>query len=85
MAPFTQATIVEHFEFVGNNERNDAVGQTFLKHKQTTHTAVAVLKGMNPFEANMKIEDVFFYRQVYASKSTTKVYIFADIGKKWDV
>ena len=54
-----ETAIVEHLEFIGNDKRNDSVGQTFLKHDQTAHSPVAVLKRMNLLESDMEIEDMF--------------------------
>lgn len=56
-----ESAVIEQLEFVGNDKRYDAVGQAFLKHNQTAHTPVAVLKRMNLLEAYMEIEDVFQY------------------------
>ena len=61
MSPFVESAVIEQFEFIGNDKRYNAVGQTFLKHDQTAHTPVAVLKRMNLLEAYMEIEDVFQY------------------------
>ena len=44
--PFVQSSIIEHLQFVRDNERNDVVVQTFLEHYQTPDSAVAVLKGV---------------------------------------
>lgn len=58
MPPLAQATIVEHFQLIGNDKRNDAVGQTFLEHQQT-----AVRSEMPYFSANCETEIyfIFFY------------------------
>ena len=58
MSPFSQSTIVEHLEFVCDNERHNAICQAFLEHQQPPNSAVSILKRMNLFEANMKIKDV---------------------------
>ena len=57
MAPFAQATIVEHLQFVGNDEWHDATTQTLLEHHETPHTAIAVLERMNLLEADMKVDN----------------------------
>jgi hypothetical protein len=31
MAPLVEAAVIEHLQFVGNNEWHDIAGQTFLK------------------------------------------------------
>ena len=61
MSPFMESAVIEQLEFIGNDKRNNAVGQAFLKHNQAAHTPVAVLKRMNLLEAHMEIEDVFQY------------------------
>ena len=58
MSPFAQSTIVEHLEFVCNNEGHDTASQTLLKHHKTPHTTIAVLEGVNLLEADMKVENV---------------------------
>ena len=40
MAPLFQATIIEHFEFIGYNERGNAICQTFFEQKQTANTTI---------------------------------------------
>ena len=57
--PLIQTSIVEQLEFVSNDERYDIVCQTFLEHQQATYAAITVLKGMNPLEAYMEIDNVF--------------------------
>ena len=40
VAPLFQATIIEHFEFIGYNERGNAICQAFLEQKQTANTTI---------------------------------------------
>ena len=40
MSPLFQATIIEHFEFIGYNERGNAICQTFFEQKQTANTTI---------------------------------------------
>ena len=45
---FLQSTVIEHFQIALNNEWNNIVFQTLLKHNQSSHSVVAVLERMNP-------------------------------------
>ena len=45
---FLQSTVIEHFQIALNNEWNNIVFQTLLKHNQSSHSAVAILERMNP-------------------------------------
>ena len=44
--PFTQATVVEHLQIVGDDEWHDTSPETFLKHQEPPYPSVAILKGM---------------------------------------
>ena len=59
VSPFSKDSIIVHFQFVSNDERNDVVSQTFLEHQQTTNSAIAILERMNLFETDVKIQDIF--------------------------
>ena len=50
--------VVEHLQFVGNNEGHDATSKTLLEHQKATYTTITVLEGMDTLEANMEVEDV---------------------------
>jgi hypothetical protein len=59
VAPFTETAVVEHLEFIRDDEGDYFVGQTFLEHQQTTYSAIAVLERMNALEVYVESEDVF--------------------------
>ena len=63
VSPFFKSSIIVHFQFVSNDERNDVVSQTFLEHQQTTNSAIAILERMNLFETDVKIQDIFISLQ----------------------
>lgn len=54
VAPFTQSSVVEHLQLVGNDEGNDAALETLLEHDEASDTAVAVLKRMDALKTYMK-------------------------------
>lgn len=54
----TQAAVVEHFEFVCNDKRNNAAIEALLEHDKAPHAAIAVLKRMDAFKAYMQVKDV---------------------------
>lgn len=56
--PLLQASVVEHLEVVGDDERNDAGRQTLLEHHESSDTAVAVLKRVDALETLVQVEDV---------------------------
>ena len=58
VAPFAQAAVVEHFEFVCNDKRNNAAIEALLEHDKAPHAAIAVLKRMDAFKAYMQVKDV---------------------------
>ena len=43
--------------FIVDDERVDLVTQTLLQHEKSTQTAVVVLKGANPFEVYVEVQD----------------------------
>ena len=57
--PLTQSSVVEHFQFVGNDKGNVPVVQTLLEHQQSPYTAIAVLKGMDSLKTHMEAKNVF--------------------------
>ena len=59
MPPLTQATIIEHLQFVGDDEGNDTTTQALFKHDETTYTPITVLERVNLLETDMIIEDIF--------------------------
>lgn len=50
-----QPSIVEHFEFVGNDEWHNVIGKTLLEHHQTSNTTVSVLKWVNALKALVQV------------------------------
>ena len=59
VVPLAQAAVVEHLQFVGDDEGNDTVCQAFLEHEEATHAPVAVLERMNALETHVEVENVF--------------------------
>ena len=58
MPPFSQTSIIEHLQIIGNNEWNDIIGQTLLEHELSTNTAITNLERMNLFKAYMEIKNI---------------------------
>ena len=56
--PFSQSPIIEHLKFVGNDEWHNACIEALLEHHKPSHSAIAVLKGVDALEADMKVENV---------------------------
>ena len=59
VTPFAEAAIIEELQIVCDDEGDDGVGEAFLEHDEATHTAIAILEGMNLLEADVEVEDVF--------------------------
>jgi len=59
MPPLTQTSVIEHLQFVGDDERNDTTAQALLKHDETPNASITILERVYLLEANMKIENVF--------------------------
>lgn len=57
--PFAQASVVEHLQFVGDDERYNAVTEAFLEHYKTPYAPVAVLKRMDGLKPVVEIQYVF--------------------------
>ena len=55
--PFVQTAIIKPFEGIVNDERKNARTETFLEHDQPPNPAIAVLKRMDRFKADMEIEN----------------------------
>lgn len=70
--PFGDASVIEEFEFFGDDEGRDVVPEAFLEEKEPADSAVAVLKGVDFFKAHMKVEDVVerdgFFRVVFGEE-----------------
>ena len=56
--PVLEATVVEHLELIRNYKGNYVMPKTFLEHNQAANTTVSILKGVNGFKANVKIQDI---------------------------
>ena len=54
--PLFQTAIVEHFMPVIDDKGDDPVAEALFEQDQPADAPVAVLKGMDPLEANMKIQ-----------------------------
>lgn len=59
VAPFVEAAIIEELEFFGDDEGDNVVGEAFLEHYQAADSSVAVLEGVDAFELDVEVEDVF--------------------------
>ena len=59
MAPLTQTSVIEHLQFVSDDEGNNATAQTLLEHNKTPHTTITILERVNLFETDMKVKDIF--------------------------
>ena len=59
VAPFMQTSVVEHLQFIGDDEGHDMIGQALLKHQQATYSAIAILEGMDALKTNMEIQNIF--------------------------
>jgi len=72
VVPFLQSTIIEHLQIVLNDERNNIVFQALLKHDQSAHTTVSILKWMNPLKLHMEVQNIlkglFWNRWCHSSK-----------------
>ena len=58
IVPFFDATEVAGAAFVVDDEWHNAVTQTFLEHKQSTHAAISVLEGENLLEADVEVQNM---------------------------
>ena len=58
IVPFLQSTVIEHFQIIVNDKRNNIVFQTLLKHNQSAHTPVAVLERMDPLKLHMEVQNI---------------------------
>ena len=71
--PVLDATVIVHLKFFCNYEWDDIVLKTLLEHNQASHTAVSILKGVNRFKANMKIQNIiksnFRFRIIFFKQS----------------
>ena len=56
--PLLQATIVEQFHIIRNDERNMSICHAFLEHDESAYTSVSVLEGVDTFETMMQVQNV---------------------------
>ena len=56
--PALQASVIEHFQVVGDDERHDAVCEALFEEEEPADAPVAVLKRMYGLEALMQVEQV---------------------------
>ena len=54
-----ETPIVEHFEVIRNNERNNIVPQALLEEQKPPDTAISILKRMDGFKGVVKFQQVF--------------------------
>ena len=59
-APGGDSAIVGASALVIDDERIDAVAQTFLHHDQAADAAVVILKGADLLEADVKVQDASY-------------------------
>ena len=57
-APFVKASVVEWFQFVGDDEWYYVVCEAFLEHDESADAAVAVLEWVDTFELAVEVYDV---------------------------
>ena len=58
VTPFAKTPVIEEFEIVSDDKRNDTVGKALLEHHKAPYTSISVLEGMNDFEFLMKVDNV---------------------------
>ena len=58
VVPLFDATEVSGAAFVVDDEWHHIVAQTFLEHKQSAHTAIAVLEGEDFLKTDMEVQNV---------------------------
>lgn len=57
--PLAQATVIEQFQLVSDDEWYNATAQALLEHDEASHAAIAILEGVYLLETNMEVEDIF--------------------------
>ena len=58
MIPFFQSTIIEQFQIILDNKRNNIVFQALLEHNQSAYTTITILKRMDSFKLHMKVQNI---------------------------
>ena len=58
MSPFAKASVVEQFQFVGNDEWDYVVCEAFLEHDESADAAVTILEWVDAFELAVEVYDV---------------------------
>ena len=54
-----QPAIIIHLQVVGNDEWDNAAGETFFEHHKPSYTSIAVLEWVNCFKALMQVYNIF--------------------------
>lgn len=57
--PLVQPPVVEYFEVIRNNERNNFVPQALLEEQKPPDTAISILKRMDGFKGIVEFQQVF--------------------------
>ena len=57
-SPVAQTSVVEKFEFIGDDEWHYLVGKAFLEHYESAYASVAVLEWVDAFELAVEVYDV---------------------------
>ena len=57
--PFGETTVVEHFVTLIDDEWDDIMLQTFLKHNEATNSAITVLERVNALKTHVEGNNVF--------------------------
>ena len=59
IAPVAQASVVEKFEFICDDEWHYLVCKAFFEHYESAYTSVAILEWVNAFKLAVKVYDIF--------------------------
>ena len=57
-APVAQASVVEQFKFICDDEWDYVVCQAFFEHDESSYASVSVLERVDAFEFAMEVDDV---------------------------
>ena len=52
LVPFFDAAVVEQFQIILDDERDNIMLQALLKEDQTAYTAISILEGMDTFKCH---------------------------------
>src|SRR5699024_6416002 len=59
IVPLFQSAIIEQFQIILNDKRNNIIFQAFFKHNQSTHSPIAILKRMDSLKLYMEVQNIF--------------------------